>query len=427
MALGNALLVLAAAVAVPLTPEVSPSTPPELAEVLHSERFAKAQAALRNDHQWLVDQIIALTEIPAPPFGEGQKGKAYADLMRQVGLKNVTIDGIGNVLGTRPGRDSTLPPLIVAAHLDTVFPAGTDVKVKRDGTRLMAPGIGDDTRGLVVLLAMAKAMDAAGIETKRDIVLIGNVGEEGQGDLRGMRYLFKNNARARNAAAFITVDSSGATAITTRGVGSHRYRIVFSGPGGHSYDKFGTVNPLVPLAKTVAGLYQIPVPADPKTTYSASVVGGGTSVNTIPHDVYLEIDIRSTVPAEVERIDKAVHEIAEQAVAEENATRVTQAGEVSVTFNVIGDRPAGQTDENKGIGAIAYASSKAFGYGPRFAAYSTDANVPMSLGIPAVAIGSGGSGGGEHTLREWIDVEVNESVRGISVDLATVLAMAGLQ
>ncbi|MCJ2182457.1 M20/M25/M40 family metallo-hydrolase [Novosphingobium sp. 1949] len=426
MAFSTALLILASAAAQPIAnPETAPALPPELAAALNDPGFATAQDALRRDHDRLVQQIIELTQIPAPPFGEQARGKAYAELMKQSGLADVAMDAIGNVIGVRPGEDRSLPPLIVAAHLDTVFPAKTDLKVRREGTRLLAPGIGDDTRGLAVLMAMARAMNSAGLRTKRDIMFVGNVGEEGPGDLRGMHYLFEHNPRAREAFAFISVDSNGATAITTRGVGSHRYHIVFSGPGGHSYDKFGTVNPLVALAKTVEGLYRIPVPTVPKTTYSASVVGGGTSVNTIPPEVFLDVDMRSVSEEEVARVDKALRDIAQKAVDEENALRSTEFGKITVTFNTIGMRPAGQTDETKGLGAVAYAASQAFGYKPQFAANSTDANVPMSLGIPAIAIGSGGRGGGEHTPHEWIDVEINESVRGISVDLATVLAMAG--
>jgi acetylornithine deacetylase/succinyl-diaminopimelate desuccinylase-like protein len=280
-------------------------------------KFRRATQILRDDHQRLVNEIITLTEIPSPPFGEQARGKEFAALMRASGFTDVAIDQVGNVIATRPGKDHTLAPVILAAHLDTVFPAGTDVHVRREGTRLMAPGIGDDTRGLAVLLAIARAMNTAGLQTDRDIMFVGNVGEEGPGDLRGMRYLFSKNERAKHAAAFISMDSSGASGIVIHGVGSHRYHIVFSGPGAHSYMKFGAVNPLVALSKTVTGLYTIPVPTDPKTTYSASVVGGGTSVNTIPAKVFLDVDIRSTSPDEINRIDTRLHQIAAEAVAEE--------------------------------------------------------------------------------------------------------------
>lgn len=420
------MIALALLAAAPVA-AAGPATPPDLQQVLKSPAFAKAKQALRADHDHLVEQIITLTQIPTPPFGEEQKGKAYAEMMRASGIADVTIDGVGNVIATRPGTNRQLPPLIVAAHLDTVFPKGTDVHVRREGTKLMAPGVGDDTRGLAVLLAMVRAMDKAGVQTTRDILFVGNVGEEGPGDLRGMRYLFKNNPRATHAAGFISVDSNGADGIVTQGVGSRRYHIVFSGPGGHSYDKFGIVNPMVPLGRVVTGLYTIKVPTEPKTTYSASVVGGGTSVNTIPPKVFLDVDIRSASPAEVARVDSQLYAIADQAIAAENAERSTVRGKVSVAFELIGDRPAGHTAQDKGIAAIAFAASRSFGYAPKFIAVSTDANIAMSLGIPAIAIGSGGSGGNEHSPDEYIDVEINESVRGMSAGLATVLASAGIR
>ncbi|WP_326522994.1 M20/M25/M40 family metallo-hydrolase [Sphingomonas sp.] len=403
--------------------QVQPQT--AVSRLISSTKFRAAAGHLRADHERLVAEIIRITEIPAPPFGEGPRALAYADMMRASGLRDVSVDAIGNVIGVRPGADRALPPLIVAAHLDTVFPKETDVTVRRQGTRLMAPGIGDDSRGTAVLLAFIRALDSAGIVTDRDILFIGNVGEEGPGDLRGMRHLFGNDPRAKRAAAFITVDSSGAEQIVTRGVGSRRYHVVFEGPGGHSFDKFGIVNPAAALARAVTGLYAIPVPSDPKTTYSASILAGGTSVNTIPASVSVDIDIRSVAAAEVARVDAAFKAVAQRAVDEENAARSTERGTVRVRFEQIGDRPAGRTDENDALARTAHAASAAFGYAPRFIAVSTDANVAMSLGIPAIAIGSGGSGGYEHSPDEYIDVEIGESVRGMSVGLATILGVAG--
>ncbi|WP_371432191.1 M20/M25/M40 family metallo-hydrolase [Novosphingobium sp.] len=396
----------------------------ELERLLASPRFAAAREALRADHARLVDDIVTLTEIPAPPFGEEARGRAMAAMMRAGGLPDAAIDGIGNVIATRRGTTPALAPLIVAAHLDTVFPAGTDVKVRREGTRLMAPGIGDDTLGLAVMLAMVRAMDRAGIRTERDIVFIANVGEEGPGDLRGMRHFFAQDPRAKQAAGFITIDGAGAGWITTRGVGSRRWRLVFDGPGGHSFDKFGIVNPLAALARTVTGLYGIPVPAQPRTTYSASVVGGGTSVNTIPAQVFLDVDIRSESPAEIDRIDTALHAIATAAVDEENRARSTDGGRIAVTFKPIGNRPAGTTPETAPLAVIAATAARAAGFAPHFEPLSTDANVPMNLGIPAIAIGAGGDGGGAHAPSEWIDVAEDASVRGAAAAMATVLGAA---
>jgi tripeptide aminopeptidase len=306
-----------------------------------------------------------------------------------------------------------------------VFPEGTNVKVRREGTRLFAPGIGDDTRGLAVLAAFVRALDKARVATARDIMFVGDVGEEGEGDLRGVRSLFANNARARSAVGFITMDSTGAERITTIGVGSKRYRLTFSGPGGHSYMAFGLVNPLAALSTVVTRLYALQVPASPKTTYSASVVGGGTSVNAIPAEVFLEVDMRSADAGELAKLDSALHAIVTDAVNQENAARDTSKGKITVAFKTIGERPAGHTDEKSALAVSAAAAARAFGYDPKFIAVSTDANVPMSLGIPAIAIGSGASGGREHAPDEYIDVEPAESVRGMSVGLATVLAAAG--
>lgn len=395
--------------------------------VMQERGFKATVQALRDDHERMVAEIIQMTEVPSPPFGESERATLFARLMRESGFAEVRIDEIGNVIALRPGRNSNLAPLVIAAHLDTVFPKGTVVKVRREGTKLMAPGIGDDTRGLAVLMSFARAMNRAGIRTDRDILFVGDVGEEGPGNLRGIRHLFEHDARAAKAAAFISFDSSGARDIVTQGVGSRRYHVVFSGPGGHSFDRFGMVNPLVPLGKLVDRMYGIHAPSDPRTSYSASVAGGGTSVNTIPAQVFVDIDIRSVSPAEVKRIDTEIQAMAAKAVDEENSARSTRYGKVSVQFDLIGDRPAGQTDENKGVAAIAFAASSAMGLEPRFAPVSTDANIPMSLGIPAIAIGSGGTGGGEHSPEEWIDTEVNESIRGMSVGLATIFAIAGAQ
>lgn len=427
LALGAGPVLAKPAPAKPAAAKAATAVPPELAAVLASKRYAAAREALRLDHPRMIEQLVTLTEVPAPPFGEAERGSTFAALMRGSGLTEVTTDAVGNVIAVRKGTDPAAAPLLVAAHLDTVFPAGTDVKVRREGTRLMAPGIGDDTRALAVMLAMVRAMDKAGIRTRRDVVFIANVGEEGPGDLRGTRHLFANDPRAKAAVGFITIDGAGSGHVTTQGVGSRRYRLTFSGPGGHSYGKFGIVNPMAALARTVTGLYAVPVPQEPRTTYAASVVGGGTSVNTIPSEVFLEVDIRSVAPAEVDRVDQALHEIAARAVDEENAARDTSSGKVSVAFKPIGDRPAGSTAPDSALVRIAAAAIKAQGQEARLGAQSTDANVPMSLGVPAIAIGSGSTGGDAHAPSEWIDVAEGPSLAGISAALATILGTAGIE
>lgn len=402
-----------------------PAASSQVTQLIQSRQFRAAAAVLAAEASRVNDETIRLTEIPAPPFKEAERGRVYAAMMRESGLQEVTVDEVGNVIGVHRGSERGLPALIVAAHLDTVFPEGTNVTVRREGTRLLAPGIGDDTRSLALLLAFVRAMDKAHIRTRRDVIFVGNVGEEGPGDLRGIRHLFQTDPRAKHAAGFVTIDSTGAHNITTVGVGSKRYRLTFSGPGGHSYMAFGLVNPMVALANAVTGLYSVKTPGSPKTTYSASVVGGGVSVNSIPSSVFVEVDLRSADQGELAKLDSQLHTIVERAVTQENAARDTSKGSVRVSYTTIGERPAGHTDEKSPLVSGAADAARAFGYTPQFIAVSCDANIPMSLGIPAIGIGSGASGGREHAPDEYIDVAEPDNIRGMSVGLATVLIAAG--
>jgi acetylornithine deacetylase/succinyl-diaminopimelate desuccinylase-like protein len=397
-----------------------------VAAVLADPRYHAAIATLRAEHERTVADIIRLTEIPSPPFGEARRGAAYQEMLRAHGLSDVATDAVGNVLGRRPGTGNG-PLLVVAAHLDTVFPAGTDVTVRREGTRLLAPGVGDDTRSLAVLLAWLRAMDAAGIRTRHDILFVGDVGEEGLGDLRGMRHLFLKGEWRERIAAFVTVDSPDMEGIATAGIGSKRLRLVFRGPGGHSWGAFGLVNPLYPMAAVIAALGRIEVPASPRTSYCASVVGGGTSVNAIPGEVWVEIDLRSQDTAELAKLEARLAALVADAVAAENRTRSVRDGAVSVELIPIGDRPAGRTPEDADLVRIARAAIGAHGFTPRLVSSSTDANIAMSLGIPAIKIGSGGRGGRAHSLDEWIDVEPEASLRGMAAGLATLLTAAGME
>ena len=272
-----------------------------------SDGFKQAMTVLDRDHDRLVAEIITLTEIPAPPFKEAARAKAYLDMLRASGLTDVEQDAEGNVMGLRrgsgPGRDKA-PLVAIAAHLDTVFPEGTDVKVKREGARLSAPGIGDDTRGLAVLLAMIRAMNEARIQTASDILFIGNVGEEGPGDLRGVKFLFGKGKYKDRIKFFISMDGVGdGTEVTNGGVGSRRYRVTFKGPGGHSYGAFGLVSPAFAMAGAMQKFGKLTVPQKPKTTYSIGVVGGGTSVNSIPFESWMELDMRSESRQELQKLD----------------------------------------------------------------------------------------------------------------------------
>ncbi|MEI7714330.1 MAG: M20/M25/M40 family metallo-hydrolase, partial [Rhodospirillales bacterium] len=316
--------------------------------------------------------------------------------------------------------------ICVAAHLDTVFPAGTNLKVRREGTKLFAPGIGDDTRSLAVILGWLRALDAAGISTRDDILFVADVGEEGLGDLRGMRHLFTQGRYKDRIGAFITVDSPNMEKIVTGGVGSKRYKVTFKGPGGHSYGAFGIVNPMFAMADAVARLRRVDVSAKPKTTFSASVTGGGTSINAIPDSVWTDFDLRSESPEALDRLEAELFAIVEAAVAAENAVRSVHNGAISADILKIGDRPAGHTAETNELPRFAAAALAAHGIETSFEYSSTDANIPMSLGIPAIKIGSGGTGGRQHSLEEWIDVEKEASLNGMAAGLATILAVAGM-
>ena len=403
-----------------------PAREPAVAAVMASEAYRRAVATLAREHDRTVRDIVTLTEIPAPPFGEAERARAYLEMLRAHGLADVEADAVGNVMGLRRGTGNG-PLVAVAAHLDTVFPAGTPVTVRREGTRLFAPGIGDDTRSLAVLLAWLRAMDAAGMRTRSDILFVGDVGEEGLGDLRGMRHLFLQGRYKDRIAAFITVDSPEMASIAVGGIGSKRYRATFRGPGGHSYGAFGLVNPMYAMAQAILELSRTAVPEDPRTTFSASVVGGGTSVNAIPNEVWVEVDLRSRAPDALRRLERRFLRIVEDAVQAENHARSLREGAVSAELTPIGDRPAGATDPDSMLVRCATDAIAAHGFAPRHVFSSTDANIAMSLGIPAVKIGSGGTGGRAHSLEEWIDVEPERDVRGMAAGLTALLAIAGLE
>jgi tripeptide aminopeptidase len=397
-----------------------------IAAIRANARFATASATLAAEHDRTVADVITLTEIPAPPFNEEKRAAAYLDMLRAHGLEEVEQDEIGNVMGIRRGFGNG-DVLVVAAHLDTVFPAGTDVRVRREGTKLFAPGVSDDTWSLAVNLAFIRALDAAGIRTRHDLLFVGDVGEEGLGDLRGVRHLFAQSRHRPRIRAFLTVDSPQVDHIVSGGVGSRRYRVAFRGPGGHSYSAFGLVNPMYAMAEAARGLAAVQVPSDPPTTHCVSVVSGGTSINAIANAVTIEVDLRSASAVELDRLDRRFLAIVDEAVATENAARSTTAGLITAEITRVGDRPAGETPAGSPIRDIAAAAVAAEGYKPSFEFSSTDANVPMSLGIPALKVGAGGRGGRAHSLEEWLDVEPTESLRGMRTTLAAILALAGME
>ncbi|WP_275227795.1 M20/M25/M40 family metallo-hydrolase [Novosphingobium album (ex Liu et al. 2023)] len=409
-----------------------PSSPPsakataEIKRIEASAAFKKAVAALDAGHGQWVDTIVTLTEIPSPPFKEAARAQAFLEMFKARGLTDVEIDGEGNVLGMRKGTGGG-GLVVVSAHMDTVFPEGTPVKVRREGEKLFAPGVGDDTAGLATLLSLIDAMNAGGIRTRDDVLFMGTVGEEGAGDLRGVRYLLGKGRYKDKVSAFFSLDGGGLDSITTGGAGSKRYRVTFKGPGGHSYGAFGLVNPMAAMSQAVVDFYKIPVPQGIKTTYSASVVGGGTSVNAIPREVWMEFDMRSESAVELAKVDQRFLEILNQAVATENAARSTKEGPITIDVKQIGERPAGQTDKAADIVQFSTAAYAAEGIRVGYSSSSTDSNIAISLGIPAITIGRVASGGRGHSLDEWIGIEKDANVRLQKIDLATILATAGMK
>jgi tripeptide aminopeptidase len=382
---------------------------------------ARVQAALdavEKTEPATIAAQVRLCEVPAPPFGEGARAGVVRDMLQSAGLKNVRLDREGNVVGERPGR-SPRPNVVLAAHIDTVFPEGTDVKVTRSGAVLRGPGIGDNCRGLAVLAAVARAIEAAGVETDGSLTFAATVGEEGLGDLRGVKALLAETLKGR-IDYFVALDGSGSS-ITNVGVGSRRYRAAFRGPGGHSYNNFGRANPVNALGRAVARISDIQVPPAPMTTFNVGRIGGGTAVNAIPEEAWMEVDLRSTDQAALERLDRSVQQALRQAVETENA-RWKQNGAVSVTVERVGDRPGGRTDERSPIVQAALAASKTVKLPARLVENSTDANVPMQLGIPAISIGAGGSGANTHSLAETFDT--TDSVRGTARALLLAIALS---
>jgi tripeptide aminopeptidase len=350
-----------------------------------------------------MQQQVELTAIPSPPFKERVRGAEYKKRLEALGLKNVRVDTAGNVIAMRPGV-GTGPTVVIAGHLDTVFPEGTDVTVKHDGTKLRAPGIGDDDRGLAVVLAVVRAYEKAGVQTLGTVYFVGDVGEEGPGNLRGMRNLFGKELKGK-VDYFISVDGTG-LGITSRAVGSHRYRVSYKGPGGHSYGAFGIPNPIHALGRAIAGISDIQVPAKPKTTFNVGVISGGTSVNSISGDGTMEVDMRSEDAASLADIDKKIQKILRDALTAENARWSgprAAAAKLTLVIDTMGIRPTGGQADAAPVVQTALAAAKALGFSSQTGASSTDANIPISLGIPAITISGGGTAEGAHSIGEWYD------------------------
>lgn len=359
----------------------------------------QALAFVRQNEPSILDEQVRICEIAAPPFKERQRAEAVRQRFETLGLRNARIDRVGNVIGERPGR-AARPNVVFSAHLDTVFPEGTDVRVRREGTTLAGPGIGDDCRGLAVVLGVIAALNAARVETAGSITFVATVGEEGLGDLRGVKHLFAAELKDQ-IDRFVSVDGTG-LGITSVGVGSYRYRVTVSGPGGHSYGAFGLANPVHALGRAIAAIADFEVPSSPRTTFNVGRIGGGTSVNSIAFEAWAEVDMRSADRTALDALDARFQTAVDAAVAEENE-RWKGRGALTVKKELVGQRAAGRTPDGAPIVAAAVSVTQALGLPVGLDEGSTDSNVPMGLGIPAVTIDGGGRGRGAHSLGESFD------------------------
>ncbi len=403
--------------------EVQPQFRAEIAAIRNNRNVQAAMEHIVAIEPQSRRDLIELTEIPAPPFGEENRARRFAEMLRQAGLSDVTIDDVGNVIGRRPGKSGDRV-IAYSAHLDTVFPLETDVTVRFDDEKMYAPGIGDNTRGLVTVLGVLRALQKTGIETNADILFIGNVGEEGLGDLRGVKHLFRDGAPGIDT--LIAVDGGESKRIVFGGVGSHRYRITFRGPGGHSWGAFGLASPHHALGRAIA-IFVKNAPSvtsmGEKTSYNVGRIGGGTSINSIAFESWMEIDMRSGNQGKLNDVDAILQAAIEQALQEENTARL-DGPELTVVVERVGTRPAAEGDDQAPIVQRAIAATESFGIEPQLQISSTDANLPISKGIPAITMSRGGVSGNSHAPEEWwqnVDGHI-----GMQIGLITLLAEAGL-
>ncbi len=404
----------------PTPAQVRPAVDQAYTQLMAAPQIQKLLEAVKADHERSIEDLKMLTEIEAPPFKEQKRAEAFLARLKALGLADAKIDAEGNAIGIRKGSGNG-PKLIISAHLDTVFPAGTDVKVKERDGKLHAPGISDDTRGLAVLLSWLKVLNDNKIRTVGDLVFVGNVGEEELGNLRGIKHIFAEHRDIDGMVGLEPVPDGG---VLILGTGSHRYEFNFKGPGGHSFGAFGEVPSAIHgMGRAIAKIADIHTPSDPKTTFSVGTVSGGTSVNTIAPDARMAVDIRSNQMAPLLETEKKVLAAVDQAVAEEN--KRWNVNTLSVSNKLIGDRPGGMTPADSVIVEAAVRANTAFDRKSVLTGASTDANVPMSLGVPAIIIGGGGKTGGFHALSEWIDL--TDAWKGAQSSLVTVLGLVGVE
>lgn len=397
------------------------ATEDAIERIAQDPRCVRALSWIDAKADWITAQQVRLTETSAPEFNEARRGELLKKLFESAGLK-VHTDKTGNVIGERPGSDEQAVVLLVA-HLDTVFPAGTDVTVKRNGTRLEAPGISDNGAGLAALVGVAQALAESGIPTSKTIVIAGDVGEEGEGNLRGVRALIETYSR--RLAAVIAIDGASSDHITTQGIASRRFEVSVTGPGGHSWSDFGAPNPITALARGIVRFSSINLPIDPRSSYNFGVIDGGTSINSIPARAAVKIDLRSEDESELNQMEQLLREAMQSGVKDENSAMSPSSDPLQVSFRSLGARPAGKLAEDSPLLETIRGVDRFLGIRSRLERSSTDANIPLSLGIPAVALGGGGQGSGSHTLAEWYDPTGREV--GLKRLLLISLALAGVQ
>ncbi|WP_246637691.1 M20/M25/M40 family metallo-hydrolase [Crassaminicella profunda] len=368
-------------------------------KIIEDERVKTGLKFLKEDHENTLIEQKEICAISAPSFQEERRGKDYLKRFQDLGLEDIHMDEVGNVLGKISGTQNG-PKLVVAAHLDTVFPEETDTTVKEKDGYLYAPAIGDDTRGLAEILSIIRAFRETGIEPIGDVVFCGNVCEEGLGDLRGVKHLFQNK---KDIDGFMSIDGTGVGTIIHEATGSHRYKITYKGSGGHSFKDFGMPSAIHALGRAIAKIGDLKVPDDPKTTFTVGTVEGGTSVNAIAGEATMYVDMRSNSEEELLKLEKDCLKIVKDAVEEEN-NRWKHEEKIKVDIELLGNRPAGSQSEKEPIVEATVEAIKAIGLVPKIkGAASSDANIPISLGIPAIAVGRGGMSGEVHTLKEWFD------------------------
>ncbi len=397
--------------------------PETITELLRDDRIVRAFDFIDSSDARFTAELIRICEIPAPPFKEQERGRYFAARFAELGLSDVHTDSEGNVIGFYRGEGEQ-PLLVLSAHLDTVFPEGTDVKVRCVGSRLCGPGIADDAAGLAALIGLIRSINAAEIKLRGTIAFVATVGEEGEGDLRGVRHLFSEGRMAGRVSAFVSFDGAGVEFITHQALGSRRYRVTLIGPGGHSWGDFGVVNAVHALGRVIARMADYRAPQDPRTTYNIGRIEGGESVNVIPQSASMDVDLRSVSEVELSRLEEFLFAAVNRAVADENALRAASGQKLKAEVKLIGNRPSGETPRDSLLVRTAIEVSRAMGINPILNRASTDSNIPISLGVPAITIGAGGVSNDSHRLSEWFDPAGREG--GYKRALLLALGMVGI-